>query len=75
PDMTVSEAQKASEIVQKTISPNARIIWGANIDPTMQATIRVLLVVTGVKSPQILGASSARSHGSRAHEHEIETVR
>ncbi|MFZ0699474.1 MAG: cell division protein FtsZ [Thermoplasmata archaeon] len=75
PDMTVSEAQKASEIVQKTISPNARIIWGANIDPTMQASIRVLLVVTGVKSPQILGASSAGSHGSRAHEHEIETVR
>lgn len=75
PDMTVSEAQKASEIVQKTISPNARIIWGANIDPTMQATIRVLLVVTGVKSPQILGASSAGSHRSRAHEHEIETVR
>ncbi|MGD0718458.1 MAG: cell division protein FtsZ [Thermoplasmata archaeon] len=75
PDMTVSEAQKASEVVQRTISPNARIIWGANIDPTMQATIRVMLVVTGVKSPQILGASSAGSRAQREHEHEIETVR
>lgn len=56
PDMTVSEAAKAAEVVQKVIAPNARIIWGATIDPTMQHTIRVMLVVTGVKSPQIFGA-------------------
>ena len=31
--MTVSEAQKAAEVVQKTISPTARIIWGAAVDP------------------------------------------
>jgi cell division protein FtsZ len=55
PDMTVSEAAKAAEVVQKVISPTARIIWGATIDPTMQHTIRVMLVVTGVKSPQIFG--------------------
>ncbi|MHB1932254.1 MAG: cell division protein FtsZ [Thermoplasmata archaeon] len=63
PDMTVSEAQRASEVVQKAISPNARIIWGAAIDPTMRSTIRVMIVVTGVKSSQILGpaAPAARS--------------
>ena len=55
PDMTVSEAAKAAEVVQKVISPKARIIWGATIDPTMQHTIRVMVVVTGVKSPQIFG--------------------
>jgi len=59
PDMTVSEAQKAAEVVQKTISPNARIIWGAAVDPTMQSTIRVMLVVTGVKSPQIFSGTTA----------------
>ena len=61
--MTVSEAQRASEVVQKAISPNARIIWGAAIDPTMRSTIRVMIVVTGVKSSQILGpaAPAARS--------------
>jgi len=68
PDMTVSEAQKAAEVVQKTISPTARIIWGAAVDPTMQSTIRVMLVVTGVKSPQIFageakGAVPARKPG------------
>ena len=56
PDMTVSEAARAAELVQKAIAPTARIIWGATIDPTMQHTMRVMLVVTGVKSPQIFGA-------------------
>jgi cell division protein FtsZ len=55
PDMTVSEAQKAAEVVSRSIAPNARIIWGAAVDPTMQSTIRVMLVVTGVKSSQIFG--------------------
>jgi cell division protein FtsZ len=66
PDMTVSEAQKAAEVVQKSVSPSARIIWGAAVDPTMQSTIRVMLVVTGVKSPQILGAPSGQGPGRRA---------
>ena len=61
PDMTVAEAARAAEVVQKVIAPNARIIWGAAIDPTMQHTIRVMLVVTGVKSPQIFGAPPLRA--------------
>ena len=72
PDMTVSEAQKASEVVQRSIAPDARIIWGAAVDPTMQSTIRVMLVVTGVKSPQIFGGgSTGPAHKTPAHELEI----
>jgi len=62
--MTVSEAQKASEVVQKAIAPTARIIWGAAVDPTMQNTIRVMLVVTGVKSPQIFGGAATGGAGA-----------
>ncbi|MGI0055284.1 MAG: cell division protein FtsZ [Thermoplasmata archaeon] len=69
PDMTVGEAARVAEVVQKTLAPNARIIWGAAIDPTMQHTIRVMLVVTGVKSPQILGPHP------RAGSSEIDRVR
>jgi cell division protein FtsZ len=53
PDMTVSEAQKVAEIVQKSISPTARIIWGASVDNTMASTIRCMIVLTGVDSPQL----------------------
>ncbi len=55
PDMTVSEAEKVAEIVQSRISKDARIIWGASIDPTLEHKIRVMVVITGVKSKQIFG--------------------
>ena len=56
PDMTISDAEFIAEEVQKRVSPSARIIWGAAVDPTLEKTIRVMVVVAGVKSKQILGA-------------------
>jgi len=54
-DMTVSEAEKVAEIIQSKINPNARIIWGASIDPSLENKIRVMVVITGVKSKYVLG--------------------
>jgi cell division protein FtsZ len=54
-DMTISEAEKAAEEIQARVGANARIIWGAAIDPSMDKTVRVMIVATGVKSKQILG--------------------
>ncbi len=54
-DMTVSEAQKVAEEVQARVSPNARIIWGAAVDPEIDSVMRVMVVLTGVQSKQILG--------------------
>jgi cell division protein FtsZ len=54
-DLTISEAEKAAEEIQSRVHANARIIWGAAIDPSMDKSVRVMLVVTGVKSKQILG--------------------
>jgi cell division protein FtsZ len=55
PDMTVAEAERVAEIVQERINPNARIIWGAAIEPTLEHRIRVMLILTGVKSKNIFG--------------------
>jgi cell division protein FtsZ len=55
PDMTISEAEKVAEEVQKKVNPSARILWGAAIDQTLEHRMRVLLVMTGVQSKQILG--------------------
>ncbi len=60
PDMTVSEAEGVVEEVYQRIDPNARLIWGAQIDPGLERTVRTMLVVTGVKSPQIYGKPDAR---------------
>ena len=57
-DMTVSEAEAVAEEVHSRISSNARIIWGATIDPSIERRLRVMIVVTGVRSKQILGPGS-----------------
>jgi cell division protein FtsZ len=55
PDMTMEEAEGVVQEVYNRVDPNARIIWGAQIDPGMEDKMRTLLVVTGVRSPQIYG--------------------
>lgn len=55
PDMTVGEAQKAAEIVTNSVNERARIIWGCSIEPELEGTIKVLLIVTGARSKYMLG--------------------
>jgi cell division protein FtsZ len=57
PDMTMEEAEGVVQEVYNRVDQNARIIWGAQIDPAMQNKMRTLLVVTGVRSSQIYGRS------------------
>jgi len=68
-DMTLGEAEKAVELVQQAVSKDARIIWGAGIDPTLEHTVRVMLVATGVHSKQISGKgpAAAAPHGPLDH--------
>jgi cell division protein FtsZ len=60
PDMSVAEAEQVAEIVQNRISSNARIIWGAAIDPELEGRIRVMIVITGVKSAQMFARQEVR---------------
>src|SRR3990172_5768136 len=54
-DMTLSEAERTIEMLQERVTADARIIWGARVDPTLEHTLRVMLVATGVRSKQITG--------------------
>jgi cell division protein FtsZ len=55
PDMTLDEAKKVVETISEKLDPDARIIWGAQISEDLAHTIRAMLIVTGVNSPQIFG--------------------
>ncbi len=55
PDMSLDECKLIIETVGNKLSPDAKLIWGAQISEDMEKSIRVLLIVTGVKSSQILG--------------------
>ncbi|HIF45975.1 MAG TPA: cell division protein FtsZ [Candidatus Poseidoniales archaeon] len=58
--LTLGEAEKCAQLIKSKISDNARIIWGAAVDENLQDDIRVMLVLTGVKSNQIYGTSENR---------------
>src|SRR3989344_77835 len=57
-DLSLDEYKKVMEILGAKISPDAKIISGAQISADMEKTLKVLLIVTGVKSSQILGSST-----------------
>lgn len=49
-DLTLHESEKIVQIVADKLDPEANIIWGAQIDESLQNTIRTTIVVSGVKS-------------------------
>ena len=55
PDITIREAQQVVEHVSNKLAPDAKIIWGTQIAKDIGETIRAMLIITGVKSPQIFG--------------------
>lgn len=57
PDMTLDEAKKVVETVSEKLDEDANIIWGASISEDLGRTVRTMLIITGVKSPQIFGPS------------------
>jgi len=59
PDITIREAQQIVEAVSSKLSPDAKIIWGAQIAKELGETMRAMLVITGVQSPQIFGPSKS----------------
>lgn len=59
PDMTIAEAESVVNELYTRIDSKARLIWGAMVDPELENMVRTMVVVTGVKSPQILGKNTA----------------
>jgi cell division protein FtsZ len=54
-DLKLDEVNLIGEYVSKQLDPDAQVIWGARIDPAFKGKLRVITIVTGVKSPYILG--------------------
>jgi cell division protein FtsZ len=65
PTMTVSEAEKAAALVGSKISKRARIIWGCSVENSseMENTIKVLLIITGVRAQTLLGQKGGYAAG------------
>lgn len=55
PDLKLDEVNLIGEYVAKQLDPEAQVIWGSRIDPNMKGRLQVITIITGVKSPYILG--------------------
>ncbi len=64
-NMSLDEARKIVETITERLDSDARVIWGAQISEDLENTIRTLLIVTGVSSPQIFGSSHVKKVGER----------
>lgn len=72
PDMTLDEARKVVETVSVKLDEDARMIWGAQISEDLEGTIRTLIIITGVKSSQIMGKRNKFETGEKKKEIESE---
>jgi len=55
PDCTLAEINEAGELISKRLSPDSQVIWGARVLQEYAGKVQVIAIVTGVKSPYILG--------------------
>jgi cell division protein FtsZ len=70
-DVTIKECQEIVEAVAARLNTDAKIIWGAQIIKELGDSIRTMLIITGVNSPQIFGPEKTYS---KERKKEIEKV-
>ena len=58
PDFKLEEFAGVGELVTENISPDAQVIIGARINKEFANKVRVITIMTGVKSPYILGRNA-----------------
>ncbi len=66
PDMSLAESNGVGEKISEKMSKDANVIWGARVDPRLTGVLRVMLILTGVKSPQLLARSQEEKDAPRS---------
>ncbi|MCK5660438.1 MAG: cell division protein FtsZ, partial [Methanosarcinales archaeon] len=55
PDMTLRDAEEIASSLTYDLDPHADVIWGARIRDDYEGKLKVMAIMTGVQSPQIMG--------------------
>src|SRR5665648_426125 len=55
PDMTLRDAEEIASSITYDLDPQADVIWGARIRDDFEGKLKVMAIMTGVQSPQIMG--------------------
>ena len=57
PDLKLEEFDTVGKIVSENLSPDAQVIIGARINKDFVGKVRVITIMTGVKSPYVMGST------------------
>ncbi|MEI6849758.1 MAG: cell division protein FtsZ [archaeon] len=68
PDFKLEEFAGIGELVTENISQDAQVIIGARVNKEFQNRVRVITIMTGVKSPYVLGKKAMRQESSMKSE-------
>jgi cell division protein FtsZ len=74
-DLKLEEVNRIGNYVQSQLDPDAQVIWGARILPEFANKLQVITIVTGVKSPYILGPAPKQKGRDVSKELGIEMIR
>ncbi|MFP4217891.1 MAG: cell division protein FtsZ [Salinarchaeum sp.] len=60
PDLTLKEAEGIADNITERLDASANVIWGARIRDEYKGKVRVMAIMTGVQSAQVLGPTAQR---------------
>ena len=60
PDLTLKEAEGIADNITERLDDSANVIWGARIQEEYKGKVRVMAIMTGVKSAQVLGPTTQK---------------
>jgi len=63
-DLTLADAEEIASSLTYELDPHADVIWGARIRNEFEGKVRVMAIMTGVRSAQVLGPY--QTHGQAA---------
>ena len=66
PDLSLREAEEIATSLTYELDPRANVIWGARINKEYEGRVRVMAVMTGVRSAQILGPNGMEKDLNRS---------
>ncbi len=55
PDLTLQEAEQIANALTSQLDPHANVIWGARVQRGYEGRVRIMSIMTGVQSAQVLG--------------------
>jgi len=70
-DLSLDEAKTIIDYVGSKLSEDAKMIWGAQVSEDMDKTLRVMLIITGVKSNQIIGTRASKPESESTIDNEL----